>query len=418
MRTLTAQKQTFPLTVKRGSSSVKIYRDVKPTGTYYRVAYHLGGKRHRMNFADLEKATSEAEAKAAQLARGDVDAMQLSGRDRLVYGRALDAVKPTGVPLDAAAIEYAGALKVLDGLPLLDAAKFYVRHHGRGIKRKPVRQAIDEMIAAKKAEGVSGLYLADLRYRLGELANRFHADLVSLTRDDIRGFFDDLQLSPRSFNNFLGALRTFFAFAADRQWLSKDADLLASVKPRKEKKAAVEIFTPEQLTALLEQASVPLQRCFALGAFAGLRSEEILRLEWSDIRRRPGFIEIAADKAKTASRRLVPITDNLARWLAPALANDGPVWPHTKATYFRNRLATATKAKVDYKSNALRHSYISYRLADIADVNRVALEAGNSPQMIFRHYRELATPEQAKSWFSIAPDVAVDTVIPVNFASR
>ena len=26
----------------------------------------------------------------------------------------------------------------------------------------------------------------------------------------------------------------------------------------------------------------------------------------------------------------------------------------------------------------------------------MALEAGNSPQMIFRHYRELATPEQAR----------------------
>ena len=60
-------------------------------------------------FNDLEKATSEAEAKAAQLSRGDVDAMQLSGRDRLEYGRAKDAVKQFGVPLDAVAIEYSEA---------------------------------------------------------------------------------------------------------------------------------------------------------------------------------------------------------------------------------------------------------------------------------------------------------------------
>ncbi len=408
-----ARGATFPMTVKRGSSSVKIYRDVKPTGTYYRVAYHLGGKRHRMNFADLAEATSEAEAKAAQLSRGDVDAMQLSGRDRLVYGRALAAVKATGTTLDAAAIEYAGAVKILDGLPLLDAARFYVRHHGRGITRKPVREAVDEMIETKKATGVSSLYLADLRYRLGELASRFQGDLVSLTGDDVRGFFDDLGLSPRSFNNFLGALKTFFAFAADRGWLSKEADLLATLKRRKEKKSAVEIFTPQELAALLEHASPALGRCLALGAFAGLRSEEILRLEWTDVRRRPGFIEIAADKTKTASRRLVPITDNLARWLSPALADNGPVWPHTKATYFKNRLSVATKAKIDYKPNALRHSYISYRLAQIADVNRVALEAGNSPQMIFRHYRELATPEQGKAWFAIAP-IGSSKIIPLR----
>ena len=101
-----AKRHRFPIVVKRGSSVVKVYRDRKPTGMYYRVAYHIGGKRHRLHFNDLEKATSEAEAKASQLSRGDVDAMQLSGRDRLVYGRAVEAVREQGVPLDAAALEY------------------------------------------------------------------------------------------------------------------------------------------------------------------------------------------------------------------------------------------------------------------------------------------------------------------------
>jgi hypothetical protein len=71
----------------------------------------LGGKRHRLNFRDLETATNEAEAKASQLSGGDVDAVQLSGWDRLVYGRALDAVKEFDLPLDAVAIEYSEAWK-------------------------------------------------------------------------------------------------------------------------------------------------------------------------------------------------------------------------------------------------------------------------------------------------------------------
>ena len=33
----------------------------------------------------------------------------------------------------------------------------------------------------------------------------------------------------------------------------------------------------------------------------------------------------------------------------------------------------------------------------------MALEAGNSPQIIFQHYRELVRPKDAKSWLSIAP---------------
>jgi hypothetical protein len=38
-----------------------------------------------------------------------------------------------------------------------------------------------------------------------------------------------------------------------------------------------------------------------------------------------------------------------------------------------------------WKHNALRHSFISYRVADIQNVAQVALEAGNSPGMIFGH---------------------------------
>jgi integrase len=145
-------------------------------------------------------------------------------------------------------------------------------------------------------------------------------------------------------------------------WLSKEADLLASVKRRKKRKSPVEVFTPAELTDLLDHATLQLAVCFALGAFSGLRSEEILRLEWADITRRPGFIEMAADKAKTAARRLVPITDNLALWLARSPSNSGLVWPRTKRTFFQSRLRVALKAEVTWKQNALRHSFISYRL--------------------------------------------------------
>jgi len=405
-----AKRQRFPIIIKRGSCAVKIYRDRKPTGTYYRVAYHIGGKRHRLHHNDLEKAIAEAEAKAAQLSRGDIDAVQLTGRDRLVYGRALEAIREHGLPLDAAALEYSEARKLLDGVPLVDAVRFYSRHHGRGIKRKSVADAVDAMIAAKTAKGVSQVYLADVRYRLGAFKEAFRCDVSALVPDDVAGFFQRLRLSPRSHNNFLRMLRTFFAFAQRHGWLSKETDLLARVEKRSEKPAPVEIFTPAQLAILLKNASAEFAPCLALGAFAGLRAEEILRLDWADIERRPGFIEVAAHKAKTATRRIVPLSDNLARWLAIAPRNASRVWPHSKDCFFHAMRDVAADAKIKWKQNALRHSFISYRLAEIQDVNRVALEAGNSPQMIFRHYRELATPEQARTWFEIKPKSPANVV--------
>lgn len=389
---------------------VKIYEDAKAERTYYRVVYHLGGKRHRLNFSNLDKAKGEAEAKAAQLSRGDVDAMQLSGKDRLIYGRASEAVREHGVQLDAAAIEYSEARKLLNGVGLVDAARFYGRHHGQGIKRKAVSDATSEMIEAKKVEGVSTVYLNDLRYRLGVFADRFKCDLVSLTPDDVRAFFDGLALSARSFNNFLGALKTFFRFAQDREWLSKESDLLAGVKKRRDRGGAIEILTPREMTALLEHATPEILPCLALAGFAGLRSEEILRLEWADLTRRPGFVEIGADKGKTATRRLVPIADNLARWLALSHSDGGLVWKNTKPMFFKIRRQLTARAEVKMPQNSLRHSWITYRAAELQNINQVALEAGNSPQMVFRHYRELATPEQARSWFRIMPEAATNVV--------
>jgi integrase len=422
-----AKRNRFPIVIKRGSCTVKIYKDLKPQGTYYRVVYRVGGKRERLHFADLDKAKLEAEAQAAKLSRGDVDAMQLTGKDRLVYGRALEAVSETGVTLDAVALEYSEACRHLDGVSLVDAAKFYARHHGRGIRRKPVGEAVDEMIATKKRSGVSELYLSDLRYRLGAFKAAFHCDVNALAPGDLAKFFDGLQLSPRSYNNFLGTLGTFFGFAQKQDWLSREADLLARVEKRKGGKATpVEIFTPAQLADLLKHGSSDLRPCLALAAFAGLRSEEILRLEWADIDRRPGFIELAAHKTKTATRRLVPITDNLAVWLGSTQRNVSRVWPHSKAWFFQSLRDTVTAINAKgreiggpktilfvWKQNALRHSFITYRLADTQDINRVALEAGNSPQMIFRCYRELATPEQARSWFSILPEVPTN-VLPMQ----
>ena len=56
-----------------------------------------------------------------------------------------------------------------------------------------------------------------------------------------------------------------------------------------------------------------------------------------------------------------------------------------------------------WKHNALRHSFISYRVAQIKNMAEVALEAGNSPGMIFKHYHELVQPDAAKAWFAIVP---------------
>jgi hypothetical protein len=66
-----------------------------------------------------------------------------------------------------------------------------------------------------------------------------------------------------------------------------------------------------------------------------------------------------------------------------------------------NRALAGTTLKLQH--NGFRHSYITCRVAHINDTARVALECGNSPEVIFAHYRELVAPEEAAAWFGTLP---------------
>ena len=117
-----------------------------------------------------------------------------------------------------------------------------------------------------------------------------------------------------------------------------------------------------------------------------------------DLERR--IIEIRAGQAKTASRRVVPITDNLAAWLEP-LTRKGKVVAAKQ--HHRDVSALAEALGIDWPRNVMRHSFISYRIAMVQSADQVALESGNSPSIIFKRYRELTTPEIAEKGFAIVP---------------
>ena len=53
----------------------------------------------------------------------------------------------------------------------------------------------------------------------------------------------------------------------------------------------------------------------------------------------------------------------------------------------------------------LRHSYGTYRLPILKSADALALEMGNSPDMIFRHYRRPVNEVTATAYFDLRPEV-------------
>ena len=113
----------------------------------------------------------------------------------------------------------------------------------------------------------------------------------------------------------------------------------------------------------------------------------------------------------------MPLSENALQWLTPYADKRNMVWTAGHDAFYDAQQATAKAAGVKWKGNAMRHSYVSYRLAQIKNAAQVALECGNSAQMIFRHYRELVKESDAVKWFSISP-IAPANVTPMATANR
>ena len=98
----------WPVRVKRGNSTVTIYKaDRKKNGRTYRefklAYYDQIGKRKLQSFNTLKKARRAANNVNVSLMKGEVKALVLSNDDKVVYLRALKALKSTGTALDLAA---------------------------------------------------------------------------------------------------------------------------------------------------------------------------------------------------------------------------------------------------------------------------------------------------------------------------
>jgi integrase len=399
-------RKKFPIVVKRGHAHVKIYHTPSKGSDSYTVAYYFGDSRKRKVFADLNKAEREADLIANKLANGEHDVVTLKNQDRLSYVHAKEALKDTGTALEMAAMQFAEASKILDGGSLLEAVKFYAKHHPAKMPRKTPAEVTGELEKAKQADGMSRDYLKDLRLRLKRFSDYFPCQLSEIAAPQIEDFLRSLELSGRSRNNYRRTIGTLLKFAQARRYLPKGETEIDNVSRAKQAVGDIGIFTPKEMATLLESADPELIPFLAIGAFAGLRHAEIQRLEWDEVHllgdaESEGYIEVKAKKAKTASRRLVPVTENLRLWLLPYGLRTGNVSPYVNMT--KQFLKHADSVGVTWKHNALRHSFVSYRVAMIQNVAQVALEAGNSPRMVFDNYRALVTPNDANRWFEIIP---------------
>jgi integrase len=411
------ETQNQAVVVKRNGISVRIRPTPKNGKNFFVLDYWIKGQRRlvwRSSLADAKKAADDVFKKIAD---GQAESLLLRNDDRLMFLRARDAVAPIGKTIDAVCADATEihALIAGRGITALEIVRDWLRRNKTSLPRITVADAGKLLVEQAKTDVKSNDRRKQLAAALDALALSFNVEVHTITPDQISSYLAALPFVDRTKKNHRATIGFFNRWLVLRGYLAKGTDWLENVQNYSGRKVGeIQIYSVPEITRLLNQAG-DMTPFIAIGAFAGLRHAEIARLDWREIDLADGFIEVHAAKSKTGERRLVPMHDNLKAWLLPYRPKDGKgkVVRYANTTKQLLKIAAATKRDatantpeipaLEWKHNALRHSFISYRVAETADVPRVADEAGNSPAIIRQHYLRRVKPNEAAEWFGITP---------------
>ncbi len=318
------------------------------------------------------------------------------------------------------------------GIRVGEAIRFAVKGLKPLGRTKTLPQVVEELDASKKQRFERGdlreSSYQDFRHRGDRLSAGFTGRLIAeVTGEEIKTWLKGLEIGPRSNQNYLAAIGEIFKFATQKRYIAASPlDHLTDVD-RKELcgRGAVarepSILTPDEaermLNAALQHPELGLLAPITLILFCGVRTEEAKRLSWDSVRldETPPVIIIGSKIAKKRSIRHAEITPTALAWLALVPDRTGQVTRNINVGEYQHRFKRLVKfAKFEsWESNAMRHSFGSYHYALHGNSMETARLLGHraNDQVMFDHYRALATKDAAQKYFAIRPPATAGKVV-------
>ena len=323
-----------------------------------------------------------------------------------------------------------------------------------------VTAAVNAYEAAKKAEGLRPMSLQAIHTR----CQRFEADfgkrsISSITTAEVSDWILSLPavrqdaLSSKTTkgaknaapvqvgllakrNQRLG-LSGLFNYAKTRGWVTNNPVTdAARPKPPKTRPGILRPSEVARLFKALETTSPALVPFWAVRFFAGIREQEVLRMDWSMIDLPAGEIHLPDTVTKTGKSRTLKIESALTAFLTPYAQPDGAIVTssamariyHLKKAWrtLQNKdVVAAAKAKelgeepprsfpVPMPANAARHSFATFHLLAFRHAGETALQLGHgqSPELLHRHYKGIASEAEALAFWDVRP-----SIIPANVSN-
>ncbi len=357
----------------------------------WQVCCMVNGQRIREAFPTKGEAETRAAEIRIQVENEGRGAFDLPADIRVAAARCAKKLKPYDASLD-------------------EAVNFYVDHVLKYRNAPTVKSVLAEILSHKQASGRRERTIRQFRFMCERFALSFgDRRLSTITHNEIRAWLSNEQvhgkkLSAVSVINYMVAIGNLFTFGVKHGYC--DANPVKLIDRPSREAGDIHFLTVDQVVALLiHSEKYDLVPYVALAVFAGLRPEKELRaLDWQKINLTERTIRIDASLAKTRQRRVVEITDALASYLTPYAKRKGAVIPFDEQEFWRRWQQCRTDAGiVPWPHDVLRHSYATYHVAAFNDIGKLALQMGNSPQVIHSAYKGLVAKADAERFFALRP---------------
>lgn len=396
----------------------KISKFTNPSGNeVWRLSGTLNGNRIRKNYSIRSDAVAERQRLEIRRLNDSTEGQTIF--TTLTHDQNRDAIAAVNILKEAGVSQ-----------SLTFAARYLIDHYHQAADPYPVEKAIEEYKGVKQREVEREIITKrQLNSIFDELAT-FEAVFGGNRVDEIQSlelidYFEGKQKGSRlakslkTWNNRRAYLSTFFKFCLDKKYIAEDPILAVPKHKIKHSRGTAAILSATQAKELMHWLETyrghrnkddswwaepgSLIPYFALTLFAGIRPDwrtgEIQKLQEQHINLSTGVIHIEPEVSKVGEKRTIKIQPNLAQWLSKYPVAQYPI---VKTRRFHSLWADVRK-RFKLPHDVMRHTYISMTVGAFSSVGDAALQAGNSEEIVRKHYLDVVDVTEADEFWRITP---------------
>lgn len=226
-------------------------------------------------------------------------------------------------------------------------------------------------------------------------------------------------ITPCEVNKEVTALKVIFNRSVRHGKLKLNP--IANVKRLPENNIRQRVLTVDEFTALLDACDLHLKPIVQMAYHMGMRKDEIVRLTWSEVDLRKGFIRLPAERTKTDSPRIVPLHPEVKATLEKL-----PRGLHTDRVFLRHGQpfeeikhsfqAACKKAKIEnFTFHDLRHCALNNLRKAGNDFFQIMALSGHKTISVFKRYN-LVTEEELSQIKWPSQNYVGDEAKPASFS--